>query len=154
VLLLHGGGQTRHAWRNTAERIARAGMTAYALDQRGHGDSDWVADGTYTFFDFAADVRLVSETLSERVGSPPVAIGASLGGIASLLAYGGANLARRSLRRWCWWTSRRGSTWEVLKKSKGSCASTRGGDFPLCRKRLTWLQRICHIGRDRVRRKG
>jgi len=93
VLLLHGGGQTRHAWRNTAERIARAGMTAYALDQRGHGDSDWVADGTYTFFDFAADVRLVSETLSERVGSPPVAIGASLGGIASLLAYGGANLA-------------------------------------------------------------
>jgi pimeloyl-ACP methyl ester carboxylesterase len=93
VLLLHGGGQTRHAWRNTAERIARAGMTAYALDQRGHGDSDWVADGAYTFFDFAADVRLVSETLSERVGSPPVAIGASLGGIASLLAYGGANLA-------------------------------------------------------------
>jgi pimeloyl-ACP methyl ester carboxylesterase len=93
VLLLHGGGQTRHAWRNTAERIARAGMTAYALDQRGHGDSDWIADGAYTFFDFAADVRLVSETLSDRVGSPPVAIGASLGGIASLLAYWGANLA-------------------------------------------------------------
>ena len=38
VLLLHGGGQTRHAWYKTAEEIARKGHTAYALDQRGHGD--------------------------------------------------------------------------------------------------------------------
>jgi pimeloyl-ACP methyl ester carboxylesterase len=43
VLLLHGGGQTRHAWHKTAQEIARKGHTAYALDQRGHGDSDWVA---------------------------------------------------------------------------------------------------------------
>jgi pimeloyl-ACP methyl ester carboxylesterase len=87
VLLLHGGGQTRHAWRNTAERLARAGMTAYALDQRGHGDSDWVADGAYRFVDFAADVRAVANTLADRSGSKPVVIGASLGGIAALLAY-------------------------------------------------------------------
>jgi alpha-beta hydrolase superfamily lysophospholipase len=39
VLLLHGGGQTRHAWKKTAEAIVRAGRVAYALDQRGHGDS-------------------------------------------------------------------------------------------------------------------
>jgi pimeloyl-ACP methyl ester carboxylesterase len=45
VLLLHGRGQTRHAWGRTAEHLARAGATAYALDQRGHGDSAWV-DGT------------------------------------------------------------------------------------------------------------
>jgi pimeloyl-ACP methyl ester carboxylesterase len=87
VLLLHGGGQTRHAWRNSAEKIARAGMTAYALDQRGHGDSDWIADGAYRFFDFAADVRLVAEKLRADAG-PPVVIGASLGGISALLAYG------------------------------------------------------------------
>jgi pimeloyl-ACP methyl ester carboxylesterase len=87
VLLLHGGGQTRHAWRNSAERIARAGMTAYALDQRGHGDSDWVADGAYRFFDFAADVRAVTEKLCADAGAP-VVIGASLGGISALLAYG------------------------------------------------------------------
>jgi pimeloyl-ACP methyl ester carboxylesterase len=42
VLLLHGGGQTRHAWQRTARAIAGAGMTAYAVDQRGHGDSDWI----------------------------------------------------------------------------------------------------------------
>jgi pimeloyl-ACP methyl ester carboxylesterase len=87
VLLLHGGGQTRHAWRNIAEKIARAGMIAYALDQRGHGDSDWVADGAYRFFDFADDVRVVTEKLCADAG-PPVVIGASLGGISALLAYG------------------------------------------------------------------
>jgi len=37
VLLLHGGGQTRHAWRRTAVELARAGWLAYAFDQRGHG---------------------------------------------------------------------------------------------------------------------
>jgi pimeloyl-ACP methyl ester carboxylesterase len=90
VLLLHGGGQTRHAWRATAERIADAGRVAYAVDQRGHGDSEWIASGAYTFHDFAADVRTLAETLAARSGSKPVVIGASLGGIAALLAEGGA----------------------------------------------------------------
>ena len=90
VLLLHGGGQTRHAWRRTAVEIARAGMTAYAVDQRGHGDSEWVADGAYRFKDFADDITAVAAELTRRHGEPPVAIGASLGGIASLLAAGEA----------------------------------------------------------------
>jgi pimeloyl-ACP methyl ester carboxylesterase len=88
VLLLHGGGQTRHAWKKTAEAIARAGRVAYALDQRGHGDSEWVA--SYTFADFAADVRAVAEALTARSGHRPVVIGASLGGISALLAEGDA----------------------------------------------------------------
>src|SRR5437868_297289 len=93
VLLLHGGGQTRHAWRHTAEHLARAGAIAYALDQRGHGDSEWVADGHYAFTDFAADAAAVARTLCERTGSHPIAIGASLGGMASLLAEGDAERA-------------------------------------------------------------
>jgi pimeloyl-ACP methyl ester carboxylesterase len=90
VLLLHGGGQTRHAWDETALRIARTGRTAYALDQRGHGESDWIADGAYDFTDFAADARCVADALTRRSGARPIAIGASLGGIASLLAEAGA----------------------------------------------------------------
>ena len=90
VLLLHGGGQTRHAWRRTAVELARAGWLAYAVDQRGHGDSEWVADGAYRFKDFADDVTAVAAELTRRHGAPPVAIGASLGGIASLLAAGDA----------------------------------------------------------------
>jgi pimeloyl-ACP methyl ester carboxylesterase len=90
VLLLHGGGQTRHAWTKTAEAIARKGYMAYALDQRGHGDSEWVGDGAYTFADFAADAKVVAVEIARRSGIKPIVIGASLGGIASLLAEGQA----------------------------------------------------------------
>lgn len=91
VLLLHGGGQTRHAWRRTAVALARASWTAYAVDQRGHGDSEWVADGAYSFADYANDVAAVAAEIERRHGAQPVAIGASLGGIASLLAAGEAD---------------------------------------------------------------
>ena len=89
VLLLHGGGQTRHAWKKTGDLIARLGRTAYAVDQRGHGDSEWVADGAYQYTDFAADARVLADTLAERSGVRPAVVGASLGGMAALLAEGG-----------------------------------------------------------------
>jgi len=88
ALLLHGGGQTRHAWGRTARRLAARGWRVVALDQRGHGDSDWVEDGAYSFRDFGADAAAVARALAAETGAAPVAIGASLGGIASLLALG------------------------------------------------------------------
>jgi pimeloyl-ACP methyl ester carboxylesterase len=88
VMLLHGGGQTRHAWGRTAEHLARAGALAYAIDQRGHGDSEWVADGNYGFADFADDAAAVARALAQRTGKRPITIGASLGGMSSLLAEG------------------------------------------------------------------
>ena len=88
VLLLHGGGQTRHAWKKSGELIARMGRTAYAIDQRGHGDSEWVRDGAYQYEDFAADARTLAGTLAERSGVRPAVVGASLGGMAALLANG------------------------------------------------------------------
>lgn len=100
ALLLHGGGQTRHAWEGTATRLASEGWRAICLDQRGHGDSDRAADAGYTFLDYAADAAAVGRALSTE-GPPPVAIGASLGGIAALLALGetpaGAPLPFRGL---------------------------------------------------------
>ncbi|MDB5885842.1 MAG: putative peroxidase (non-hem peroxidase), BpoB, alpha/beta hydrolase family, partial [Polaromonas sp.] len=47
VLLQHGGGQTRHAWKGTGEALGAAGYYAVAFDARGHGDSDWAPDGLY-----------------------------------------------------------------------------------------------------------
>jgi pimeloyl-ACP methyl ester carboxylesterase len=91
VLLLHGGGQTRHAWRATATALAHAGRTTYAIDQRGHGDSDWVDSGDYRFPDFATDVRAIADRLTADGVSRAVVIGASLGGIAALLAEGDAH---------------------------------------------------------------
>src|SRR5882757_4593616 len=49
VVLLHGGGQTRGSWKQTTPRLAESGWTAIALDLRGHGDSDWAPNGSYTF---------------------------------------------------------------------------------------------------------
>ncbi|MBC3191725.1 alpha/beta hydrolase [Pseudonocardia sp. C8] len=84
VVLLHGGGQTRHAWRRAAERLAAAGWAAVAVDLRGHGDSDWAPAGDYAVEDYAADLR----ALITALGGRPVVVGASLGGIAALTALG------------------------------------------------------------------
>ena len=91
VLLLHGGGQTRHAWAGTAEALAAGGWYAVSLDLRGHGDSDWCPQGRYDHRSFAADVSTVAEFF-ER---PPVLVGASLGGMSSLFALGHAQNEQR-----------------------------------------------------------
>ncbi len=84
VLLLHGGGQTRHAWHGTAAVLARHGWRAASVDMRGHGESSWSLDGDYAIESFARDARL----LAAHLGGEPVLVGASLGGIASLVAVG------------------------------------------------------------------
>jgi pimeloyl-ACP methyl ester carboxylesterase len=84
VLLLHGGGQTRHAWTETAENLARLGWRAVSVDLRGHGDSDWSPTGDYRHERFSGDVRRIAQSFPK----PPVLVGASLGGISSLLAIG------------------------------------------------------------------
>jgi len=85
VLFLHGGGQTRHAWGGSAAALARDGRYAITLDLRGHGESDWATgESPYRLERFAADLRAVIEQL----GRSPVLVGASLGGLTSLLAVG------------------------------------------------------------------
>lgn len=83
VVLFHGGGQTRHAWDGTARLLGDKGWRATTVDLRGHGDSDWAGPGAgYSLDEFAADVRAVAAAQPR----PPVLIGASLGGLSSLVA--------------------------------------------------------------------
>ncbi len=84
VLLLHGGGQTRHAWGSAAAALAAAGRCAYSIDLRGHGHSDWSPDGVYGMTRFAADIRAVAASL----GRKPALVGASLGGLSAMAAVG------------------------------------------------------------------
>ena len=84
VLFMHGGGQTRHAWGNAAESVSRSRWKAVSLDLRGHGDSEWALGGDYSFTSYAMDCVAVADVL----GRPPVLVGASLGGIAAMLAEG------------------------------------------------------------------
>ena len=84
VILLHGGGQTRHAWRDTGKKLAEAGYHSVALDLRGHGDSEWHADGDYSIRAYKDDlVSIINE-----IGKPARLVGASLGGMASLVLAG------------------------------------------------------------------
>jgi pimeloyl-ACP methyl ester carboxylesterase len=84
VVLLHGGGQTRHSWGTTLQALASEGWRAYSVDLRGHGDSDWVEDADYRIEAFSSDVLALVTSLPR----PPVLVGASLGGLASLCAIG------------------------------------------------------------------
>lgn len=85
VVLQHGGGQTRHAWKGTGETLARAGYRTVALDARGHGDSEWAADGDYSQDAQVEDLVAVLEQLGD---DRPVLVGASMGGGTSLVAVG------------------------------------------------------------------
>ncbi|HSV78023.1 MAG TPA: alpha/beta hydrolase [Ramlibacter sp.] len=85
VVLLHGGGQTRHAWRSTARKLGAAGYHAVAYDLRGHGDSDWSPDGDYAQETFARDLQAVIHVLGDRKS---VLVGASLGAATALTAVG------------------------------------------------------------------
>ena len=62
----------------------RQGWRAYAVDLRGHGESEWAPDGDYTLDAFAA----TSSRSRVRSTQPPALVGASLGGISSLAAIG------------------------------------------------------------------
>ncbi len=85
VVLQHGGGQTRHAWKGTGQTLAGAGYYAVALDARGHGDSDWATDGDYSQ---DAQVEDLVAVLDQIGGDRPVLVGASMGGGTSLVAVG------------------------------------------------------------------
>lgn len=84
VILLHGGGQTRYSWGRAAQELVQAGYHVISLDLRGHGDSDWAVHGDYSISAFTEDLHAVISTLEQ----PPALVGASLGGVASLLCIG------------------------------------------------------------------
>lgn len=86
VLLFHGGGQTRRAWDKTAHRLMQAGMRAFTVDLRGHGESEWPASRDYRFAVFGEDLAAVARDVAQRCHAAPSAVGASLGGLSALTA--------------------------------------------------------------------
>lgn len=84
VVFLHGGGQTRRSWGKAAAAVAERGWQTVTIDLRGHGESDWSAEGDYRVVSFAGDVAEVLRTLPAQ----PVLVGASLGGFTAMLLAG------------------------------------------------------------------
>jgi pimeloyl-ACP methyl ester carboxylesterase len=86
LLFLHGGALTAHTW-DLCCLALRDDFHCLALDQRGHGDSDWAHDADYSIAAQREDVR----GFMDRLGLDRfVLVGMSMGainGLAYAIAY-------------------------------------------------------------------
>lgn len=80
LLCFHGITQTAHSWDEVAAALA-ADYRVLCFDQRGHGESEWAADGVYTRHEMAADIAAVSSALGL---TRFFVAGMSMGGINSI----------------------------------------------------------------------
>jgi len=86
VVLVHMLSRTKADWDTLAQELERRGITALAIDLRGHGASSGAAD---TLGPMVQDVRAAVQWLAARPGVRPDAVGvvgASLGANLALLA--------------------------------------------------------------------
>jgi len=84
IILLHGNSANAWWW----EQVARAIAPEYrllAIDQRGHGDSEWARPAAYSPLDYANDIaRFVAHVSADT--EKPVVVGHSMGGL-NVLAF-------------------------------------------------------------------
>jgi pimeloyl-ACP methyl ester carboxylesterase len=84
VILLHGNSANAWWWQPVAGVIAPE-YRLLALDQRGHGDSEWARPVAYSPVDYANDLaRLVAHVASNT--EKPLIVGHSMGGL-NVLAF-------------------------------------------------------------------
>jgi pimeloyl-ACP methyl ester carboxylesterase len=80
VLLLHGGNQSSHSWDLVSLHLSDR-YHVFALDQRGHGDSEWSRELDYSIGAKAADALAFID--QERL-TAPVVVGHSMGGLVAM----------------------------------------------------------------------
>jgi pimeloyl-ACP methyl ester carboxylesterase len=89
VVFLHGGGLNAHTWDLVCAAL-RDERHCLALDQRGHGDSEWSPEMDYTIESHVGDLDAFLQALGlQRV----VLVGMSLGGV-NALAWAGRHSRR------------------------------------------------------------
>ena len=80
VLLLHGGNQSAHSWDLVSLHLSDR-YHVFALDQRGHGDSEWTRDVDYSLEAKAGDALAFVRDQDLR---SPIIIGHSMGGMVAM----------------------------------------------------------------------
>jgi esterase len=80
ILFLHGGGLNAHTW-DVVALMLRNRYRCIALDQRGHGDSEWSPSIDYGVDTQVGDVEGFVEALKL---DNPVLVGQSMGGLNSM----------------------------------------------------------------------
>jgi pimeloyl-ACP methyl ester carboxylesterase len=95
LVLLHGNTANAWWWQPMAAAIDAKRFRLLALDQRGHGDSEWVRPPAYAPDDYAGDLeRFIGAAGLVR----PIVVGHSMGGISVLsFAARGGDLARAAI---------------------------------------------------------
>ena len=81
IVLLHGGHQSAHSWDLVSLYLAQR-YHVFALDQRGHGDSEWPRDAEYTNDAMSRDAEAFIAALGLQ---RPIVVGHSMGGRNALL---------------------------------------------------------------------
>lgn len=81
MLCLHGGGAHAHWFDMVAGAFTRD-FHVLALDQRGHGDSEWAQPAIYTYADYVDDLGKVLAAMDLR---DIVLVGHSMGGMVGVL---------------------------------------------------------------------
>ena len=81
IVLLHGGHQSAHSWDLVSLHLARH-YRVLALDQRGHGDSEWARDVEYTNHAMSLDALAFLDAMGLE---KPILVGHSMGGRNSML---------------------------------------------------------------------
>jgi pimeloyl-ACP methyl ester carboxylesterase len=76
LLLIHGGRDHARNWDRVAERLLDR-YAVYAVDLRGHGDSDWAIGSQYSMIEHVADIAAFFDALGR---DPMPIVGHSLGG--------------------------------------------------------------------------
>ncbi len=80
IVFLHGGGLNAHTW-DVVCLMLRQNYHCLALDQRGHGDSEWEPTSDYSHDSQVGDVEGFIEKLQLK---KPLLIGHSMGGFAAI----------------------------------------------------------------------
>ncbi len=82
ILLIHGAGQTRAVWSSVSKALVQSGRRVFNLDLRGHGGSEWPADGRYDLESHVEDLRAVLAQMRSR----PVVVATTLGAWIACIA--------------------------------------------------------------------
>lgn len=88
IVLLHGLNESLESFRPHLEPLSKVARV-YAVDLRGHGETDW-AENRYSIADYAADVIAF---LSANLDEPPVLVGHSLGALVAAYIASNSDIA-------------------------------------------------------------
>ncbi len=80
VLLLHGGNQSSHSWDLVSLHLSDR-YHVFALDQRGHGDSEWNRELDYSIDAMVSDAAAF---IADQQLDRPIVFGHSMGGRVTL----------------------------------------------------------------------